>query len=1019
MDFVFPAHETWDFQAQQWDDLMERLFHHCQDEIARRNTELLSRQRQDFESWKPFVENSLAGKKPIESQWAVARCLLWCAEHAEDSKAVVLPDYVSNKDWARCCRLILRNMTEETKQFSVPVALVGPSPQSVFAVSLVIGVFDGGCGNVFQHPTDVLDPRIENDFIGSMKDAWHAAMKLAENHGYQPNDFDAIWQLQTSNLLKNIKISGRSASGVAAVAWYHLIKGTVIDDRLAILAEIDSTGQLKQVDDVTRKVEEFVKINHFDRIVVVGNNDADAKKGLANGTGMKPCVSVLGPPTLDELVKVRSQLHDAVLTYLSKIDETLERTEWMRGSEFIQESRIQIEPRVEFDKIGEDVHHRKQNSYDSTNASVWSQIRQGSNRRIGLLANAGVGKTFGTRFFAASCARESRELLQRHVKAPEDLEVPVWITAKSLVSKPEETMTVEQKLFVLQLGKLKEKELLYDWFSKIIKSEKATIVIDALDDLELADQSDFQSVMRELNSWKSFIITTCRKGMWRERKSWLQWDQITEVHLMPFDGSQQEKFVDKFFQNDEKASHQLRSILSSRDYVNIKNACELPLLLNIACLIYDGEKSANPFSESGLLMHMVRWLLSGTWRGEKPEWSGSSIDEERILLNLENFVWELFLSTKRLNRFALSDWENAVKAYGKRGKDLPLDQYRLLQEYEKVGIVVESGIDEHGDKCWRLIHDTFFEFFLARSLSRSEEYNDLKVLWKMPEATNILRLLEEMGTNDIGKVINSYSNLEGEETRQRALERLSQLHQNINPEMRKHLIEALKKMEDSRATELLFKLTEDSDESVKISAIEALGEKGDSSSVPYLLSLSQMKDPRIRQRVMETLGKIGDEHSIQKLLEYARSNDPESKQSAVRSLGYIGKSNAMNHLLKLKPALMLKEMSSMGLIDVFKTLSEVIDAKEKKLESCKQSAADSLRQILDSDLMSKLVELTEDKNHMISIRATATFDNMCTPKLADQVLQLSHMQKWGLGNSLIALLTKLIRDDIRRSKYSR
>jgi hypothetical protein len=85
-------------------------------------------------------------------------------------------------------------------------------------------------------------------------------------------------------------VSGRSASAAAALGWYHALNGTIPDDRVIVLAQINSQGVLVQVDEksIPAKVKAIVDYGYFDTIAVAGKADeAVALKALPQGISIR------------------------------------------------------------------------------------------------------------------------------------------------------------------------------------------------------------------------------------------------------------------------------------------------------------------------------------------------------------------------------------------------------------------------------------------------------------------------------------------------------------------------------------------------------------------------------------------------------------------------------------------------------------------------------------------------------------------------------------------------------------
>jgi hypothetical protein len=77
------------------------------------------------------------------------------------------------------------------------------------------------------------------------------------------------------------EVRGRSAGGAAALGWYHALRGTVPDERVIVLAQVDRAGRLTGVEGVPAKVRAIAAGGRFDTIVVAGEeNQREAEDTL-------------------------------------------------------------------------------------------------------------------------------------------------------------------------------------------------------------------------------------------------------------------------------------------------------------------------------------------------------------------------------------------------------------------------------------------------------------------------------------------------------------------------------------------------------------------------------------------------------------------------------------------------------------------------------------------------------------------------------------------------------------------
>ena len=241
---------------------------------------------------------------PVDPRtWNIVRALVWCAEqaayHPDFYRTEVdrvcfaigaLPDFIErHKTRAWGC---IRNFIDTPPwkpSVRVPVALVDKAASTGFIAWFSQEVRDAGHGPI-HYAADVFMER-DKEFLDSMEDAWAVANTLLRTNG-TGDPREGCWRLlKEKNGLNPIPVvSGRSASAAAALGWYHALNGTIPDDRVIVLAQINSQGVLVQVDEksIPAKVKAIVDYGYFDTIAVAGKADeAVALKALPQGISIR------------------------------------------------------------------------------------------------------------------------------------------------------------------------------------------------------------------------------------------------------------------------------------------------------------------------------------------------------------------------------------------------------------------------------------------------------------------------------------------------------------------------------------------------------------------------------------------------------------------------------------------------------------------------------------------------------------------------------------------------------------
>ena len=298
MNLTMSKEKKSDDKLIEWLDLTPKLFPFVKAALGKHDSSFFNALRHDIDTWELFVRS----KDEHRRQWEASRRLLWCAEHASTISKLDLnelehalssikegtPDYIKeNKGWVWDCSRILLGMHTQEFSANVPIALSGENNESLNATGklarLVLEVLKPGTGQIFHHPEDSIKALTSVDFEDSMQDGWMAAKGLLEGEGVKVS-YNGRWRLLLQDK-KPVLVSGRSAGGAAALGWFHVLKGTVYDEGVIVLAQVNRKAVFEGVGGVPAKVRAIVENTdvgrHIDKIVVASKvNEDDAKAAL-------------------------------------------------------------------------------------------------------------------------------------------------------------------------------------------------------------------------------------------------------------------------------------------------------------------------------------------------------------------------------------------------------------------------------------------------------------------------------------------------------------------------------------------------------------------------------------------------------------------------------------------------------------------------------------------------------------------------------------------------------------------
>ncbi len=210
----------------------------------------------------------------------------------ERSKENPMQNGVNERFWLVDCLRYFHDSirSHATPTVTVPVALHQAGSKQGVLATLHVSIVDGGHGNAFLHPLDVLSSGTDDSFRDSMRDAFVGAGRLAAREG-MTSQFDGRWSLRGPfDVPFTGPTDGRSASGAAARAWYFLLTGKKPDDGIVTFAAVNELDfeSLDEVASVDIKIKALVdstapSLDALDTIVVAGElNHNAAVLGLAD-----------------------------------------------------------------------------------------------------------------------------------------------------------------------------------------------------------------------------------------------------------------------------------------------------------------------------------------------------------------------------------------------------------------------------------------------------------------------------------------------------------------------------------------------------------------------------------------------------------------------------------------------------------------------------------------------------------------------------------------------------------------
>lgn len=325
MDLAMPQDPHWETRDTAWDALRACLFPWLRDALARGEPLAFARLRWELETWREFIEALPPLERALKHrQWTVAHRLLWCAEQAaqrlEVDETVLnrggcalapLPAFLTDHaGWVWDCIRLLHPSSQRgavrSPALDVPVAVTEEDQETGFLYTLRLELLEAGVGDVFQHPADTLRTTADAAFEAAMHHAWTAARQLVPPES-PVRRCDGRWQLLQRDGHAVLAVSGPSASGAAALGWFHALRSTGPKPGVRVLAAVTPAGGLTGVGQVPAKVQAIAAQRRRRLTIVVATpGDHAAVEAALEELGERARIRCARATTLADLVAIQA-----------------------------------------------------------------------------------------------------------------------------------------------------------------------------------------------------------------------------------------------------------------------------------------------------------------------------------------------------------------------------------------------------------------------------------------------------------------------------------------------------------------------------------------------------------------------------------------------------------------------------------------------------------------------------------------------------------------------------------------
>jgi HEAT repeat protein len=300
-----------------------------------------------IKKWKIFADNN-----NYSSQWDKAVYLVQTAVNASNSGRLAgdlsstLTINGKNPGWEKVFINLFRGY--ELNQLSVPVVRKDSVSEGLFTLKL--SLLSSGSGELGPHPADVYASEADEEFEQAMKNAWQAARSLAIEEKKDVSEYDGCWRVFDRNEQAVSALRGASAGGAAAIGWLRLFRlhESAAYDGIIVMASINASGKLGQVDSVGEKTLAVLESRRIDTIIVADAANENEVRKVLREQKEDGRVKVKRVASLKEAVAVQSQLVNELAYYCRRVKQLLDPIKTWRkvNGDTVRISKIAVKRRV-------------------------------------------------------------------------------------------------------------------------------------------------------------------------------------------------------------------------------------------------------------------------------------------------------------------------------------------------------------------------------------------------------------------------------------------------------------------------------------------------------------------------------------------------------------------------------------------------------------------------------------------------------------------------------------------------
>jgi HEAT repeat protein len=542
-------------------------------------------------------------------------------------------------------------------------------------------------------------------------------------------------------------------------------------------------------------------------------------------------------------------------------------------------------------------------------------------RRLAVLADPGMGKTWLVHTQAALLAAVARTQLHSSDVTPNDLEIPIAIRCDTLAAHAPATLGHASCQALAERHTLSPG--LHAWLEEHLKSRSAVYLMDALDEVPRTHRTALANMVRNWETSnagvKSRMIVTSRMVGYHPM---MNPDERCEAKLQPFSTREVKTYI-RSLGLDPKATTALQKRL---DDPSLAAMARIPLLLTLLCLLMiEHHQDDLPLTRTQIYGKTLRRFLRAEHHFEtavaNPDdpFDGDPVEREQRLMAVLRPLAFAFAETNEgwIDQMTAS---GVLEEIGKRASSLPkgADSAAALKHLSvDAGVLIRAGDVRGGDNPpYLFLHRTFAEYLVAEYLStvsatqRTQTLQDhlwfdapWAPVWPMMGAllssaglSALLGYLLDQELDPVNHALITAAKVIGELDLQPTSSPLQahidliadRLIALLSTPARRHTVEplviVLSHVSPSNRSRVHKALTGNSDTEVRSSAAEALAARPGLAAIDALLALAHDSDEKVRDKAAKALAGRPGTAAFDALLRLAQDNDGAVRAAATRAL---------------------------------------------------------------------------------------------------------------------------------------